>query len=197
MGIEHQPVVTLKIFDGSLENGDVYWSPPIDLRDMTIKGLFSSHVIRGGSGELAITCFMGPEEGLIIPVQTSSLYLRSWPAFYEQPTIYRKCIDNVATIRTAYEAFPGLFVLVTGMSDSSYNGIHKITEIIDDWTFSYSLVHPFEAQTTDFAGTVLGLEYQSRVFSVTKPVPWIQFKIQATAGFGSGFPCAKLWVNIH
>ena len=141
--------------------------------------------------------YRGPESTRLTNAGTT-IYYQYGTAFAQTDTVYRKCISNVATIRTLSpnSALVGQFMDVRDMSDSSYNGLHKVTSTSSSYIFSYALNHADEAQTDDAAGEVGRVVIYNGDFSsaIIKPMPWVKFGVAVP--FGSFFPL-KVYIHIH
>ena len=69
-------------------------------------------------------------------------------------TVSRAVATNVATIISATHGLvTGDFIYLSGMGDTTYNGIHEVT-VTDSTTFTFPLTHADESVTADTAGTV-------------------------------------------
>ena len=142
MRFEHQPITTFKIYDGLFAAGPEVFTPPIYLGQISRISKFSISVLNGRGGTLMIKDYRGPESTRLTNAGTT-IYYQYGTAFAQTDTVYRKCISNVATIRTLSpnSALVGQFMDVRDMSDSSYNGLHKVTSTSSSYIFSYALNH--------------------------------------------------------
>ena len=69
-------------------------------------------------------------------------------------TTQRAVASNVATITSATHSLTtGDYIYLSGMGDSSYDGIHQVT-VTSTTEFTFSLTHADESTTADTAGTV-------------------------------------------
>ena len=140
--------------------------------------------------------YRGPEATRLITMGTT-IYYAYGSAYAQSDTVYRKCISNVATIRTLNpsSALVGQFMDVRDMSDSSYNGLHKVTSTPSSYIFTYALDHADEAQTDDAAGEAGRVViYQGSFSSAVKMMPWVKFGVSVP--FGSFYPL-KVFIHIH
>ena len=196
MRFEHQPVTTFKIYDGLFATGPEVFTPPIYLGAISRIGKFSISVVNGRGGTLMIKDYRGPEANRLTGMG-STIYYQYGTAYAQSDTVYRKCISNVATIRTLNpsSALVGQFMDVRDMGDSSYNGLHKVTSTPSSYIFTYALDHADEAQTDDAAGEVGRVQiYNGDFSSLIKPMPWVKFGIAVP--FGSFFPL-RVYIHIH
>lgn len=69
-------------------------------------------------------------------------------------TVSRAAAGGVATIVSAtHSLVTGDIVYISGVTDTAYNGVHKITKV-NTTTFTYPLVHATETTASDTGGTV-------------------------------------------
>jgi hypothetical protein len=69
-------------------------------------------------------------------------------------TVNRAVTSNIATIEaTSHGLINDDYIYLSGMTDSTYNGIHQVTRV-DDNHFTFPLTHADEAEAVDAAGTV-------------------------------------------
>jgi len=73
-------------------------------------------------------------------------------------TIHRAVSGNVATIGTAaaHGLIVGSSVVISGMTDATYNGTFTVTVVPDTTHFKYALTHGDEGETADTGGTWVG-----------------------------------------
>lgn len=71
-------------------------------------------------------------------------------------SLTRTCNTNVATIKTdrAHNLLVGNKVIISGMTDATYDGTFTITVVSDTTHFSYALTHADEVETADTTGTI-------------------------------------------
>jgi len=69
-------------------------------------------------------------------------------------TVSRAVATNVATIiSAAHSLVTGDFIYLSGMTDTTYDGVHEVT-VVDTTTFTFALTHADESVVADVAGTV-------------------------------------------
>lgn len=199
MHSEGSGITTFKIYDGNIHMMmPEVLTPAIDLRQIARVKRVSINVINGGGGVVVIREYRGPEANLISTTSGYTLFYQYGVSYTDTWTVWRKCENNVATIRTANanSAVAGLFMSVRYVGDPSYNGIHRVIDTLDSWTFRYALTHSDEAQVNDSAGSVqrLVLWYGNSVSTLVKPTPWVKWGIWIPEGT---FPIMKVWVHIQ
>jgi hypothetical protein len=87
-------------------------------------------------------------------------------------TTYRAVNNNVATLTTNINHLftVNQSVVVTGMTDTDYNGTYKITSVPSATTFTYVLTHADEGSTTDTAGIIKNITLFSAINTTTRQV---------------------------
>lgn len=187
-------ITTIKLFDGSISAGPIQIFGPFDFTNLMRRRKFSINVITGGGGTIFVTDYRSPERDLLMFGTT--LYYQYGTSHAERASEWRKCESGVATIKAALSssALVGQFISIKDMSDSSYNGIHKVTNVIDTTTFSFDLNHADEAQTNDSAGKIQRLIVWSGSFPTIKYLPWAKFGVTCTFG---AFSVVKVWINVQ
>jgi len=106
-------------------------------------------------------------------------------------TAHRAVKTNVATIGTsaAHGLVIGSSVVISGMTDATYDGTHTITAASDTTHFSFALVHADEVETVDTGGTVIGTNTLTFADADKDIISELIIAINALTGWKSGRIC--------